>query len=83
LGCGFVADHGSGLALYGLDGGCFAQLELQTPAIVADFGVAPGFERAYISEMRADFHRHETLAGLLAEADYGVERSVCVQVLVG
>jgi hypothetical protein len=52
-----------------------AQLELQTPAIVADLGIAPGFERAGFRQARAQFHRHQPLAAL-AEANHGFERRV-------
>ena len=79
-----LADHRGGFALGGLRlRGLLAQLELQAPAVVADFRFAPGFERADFGEARAQLDRDQALLGLLAEADDGVERRVHVQVGIG
>ena len=40
------------------------QLELQTPAVLADFRIGPDFERAHFGEMRAQLHGNQSLAGL-------------------
>ena len=61
--------------------GRFAKLELQTPAVVADFGIAPGFERAGFGQPRAQFHRHQPLAAL-AETNHRFERRVLVEFFV-
>ena len=60
--------------------GGFAQLELQSPAILADLRFGPDFERADFGEPRAELHRDKPLLGLLAEADHGVQRRVQVQI---
>ena len=63
----------------GLDAGV-AQFELEPPAVLADFGIGPEFERADLREVGAELYGHETLLGRLAEADDGVERRVLVEV---
>ena len=66
----------------GRDGGLlaagFAQLELQAPAVLALFRIGPDFERADFGELRAELHRHQSLAGF-SEAQYGVERGMQMQ----
>ena len=64
-------------------GGLFAELELEAPAVVADLGFAPGFERADLGEAGAQFDRDQALLGLLAEADDGVEGAWHVQLGIG
>ena len=42
--------------------GSLAQLELQAPAMVADLGIRPDFERAHFRQLRAQLHGHHPLA---------------------
>ena len=80
---GFLADHGGGAARDG-SGRCggLAQLELQTPAVLADLRIAPGFERADFGEPRAEFHGNQAFAAF-AEANDGFERRVLVKLFSG
>ena len=51
------------------------KLKLQTPAVLADLRIAPGFERADFRQPRAQLHRYQPLAAF-AEANHGFERRV-------
>src|SRR5579863_8419320 len=76
----FLADHRR-RARRRLLGRRFAKLELKTPAMLADFGIGPDFERADFGQLRAELDGHQALARF-AEAQNGVQRGVQMRLAV-